>query len=521
MEVRIITKLGSKENVPNKKRILDEESYVRVLEDIIGRDFFPDTDTLQKSLENLNKYEMATNTISNAEVNGNDDQVDERIREIRSKRISLDAFTSNYTSEDNASFEEIQKKDLESHRRRFHWAYEPLHGQTPGMLMLYYFGKTTLTATEREKIDKLLQNDSDVYLNSVDDHRLNVTESWPFRVRNPLMFPVELETSCDICDVPRTDNNPLIENKKASADEILAIRDGSDSDKAQSVNQIVSALPQNTTVVDRRVNNDLVGKMLPPEKKIVHRNTRMNSALVHNSTHPSPLEAPHTPSSYDGQSVNSLDLALNPRNPSVHPSYRPMTMTPSPMPTSRIGDISDSPLITWGEVAGTPLILSDDGALHPRPPKPSLHLNERERMKADSAAMIAGMVDMSPLADNFQITGPSARESVGHHLVAKIGGTSSSRRRDGRSSDIFHKRTSSVSRARHSTDHSTIFPSPSSSLFEIGASEGVGKRGGNTVGAKGREKRPVAPSPAAQLLAMRLKGNRRDDTPLLFGGKSH
>jgi hypothetical protein len=65
--------------------------------------------------------------------------------------------------------------------------------------MLYYMDNRKITAQERQRFDRLL-NDKDSS-DGPADSRKNGIESWRFRVRNQLMFPPELGTSEEICRV--------------------------------------------------------------------------------------------------------------------------------------------------------------------------------------------------------------------------------------------------------------------------------------------------------------------------------
>jgi hypothetical protein len=278
---------------------------------------------------------------------------------------SLDAFLAANTSEDNASFEEIINKDKKERRRRLHWLYEANDGRREGMLGLYYLGGGVLSAEERERMDQLLETNP-----RIGDDRQNGADSWRFRVRNQLMFPPELDDSLDTCH-PALGDGPAQRPALPSTGRLLI------ANKAKS----------STITVDSRLQN----------KTIQHRNTRLIGEPV--LAHPaSPLERPHSPSEYS--QADSLDasgfLGTTTR------SYRPVAMTPLIEP-----GVQDSPLITWGEAASTPLVLtSDNDALRFNPLLPRQPLQSEERPCPPSK-------NVSPA---FKIKELSSREALARSL---------------------------------------------------------------------------------------------------------
>lgn len=213
--------------------------------------------------------------------------------------MRVDDFFNHYNSEDNASFNVLHENDREANRRKYHWAYESLDKAKNGQLMLYYQNGGVLSDEERKHFDGLLEAPS-----QRGDERPSAPETWPIRARNQLMFPPELHTSDATCHVLRIENGEVPSQSSALS----------------------------------RVMNPHVGTAARAAKEILSHNTRL-SASSQGSSQPSPLEPPHTPSVY-----SEPDTAAT--------TYRPVAMTPSPMPSS-----AASPLITWGDICATPVIL--------------------------------------------------------------------------------------------------------------------------------------------------------------------
>lgn len=107
-----------------KTRVLDEDEFVKSLSAIIQRDFFPDLPKLRSHVAFMDALEA-----------GDESRMKEiAVEYLRSqeseaesstiKAPSVDAFLAKYTSEDNASFEEIIEKQNEKQREKFRWLYD-------------------------------------------------------------------------------------------------------------------------------------------------------------------------------------------------------------------------------------------------------------------------------------------------------------------------------------------------------------------------------------------------------------
>jgi hypothetical protein len=313
-----------------KKVILDEEEYIQKLESIIERDYFPDSADHKKLSSSFDESAG-----------------DQQRKETDS--ISVNQFFEVYNSEDNESFEVLQEKHLAEKRRKFHWLYESPGGKSAGMLMWYYQKGGVLTVEDREKMDKLLECPT-----TVGDDRPNGCDTWRFRVRNQLMFPPELEGSKDTCLLPSTDpaaiarltSSEIIEsNSQSAASELslVTISEAPDSIRMPSQKDRTLNLPVREISPIKSKQNPAEEKLMPPPS-IIPQNTRLvDRGAPVGFVSSSPLEAPHTPSSVGTDQGNSF--------------YRSVCMTPSPFPEVGSSHLH-SPLMTWGEICGTPNVLT-------------------------------------------------------------------------------------------------------------------------------------------------------------------
>jgi hypothetical protein len=250
---------------PSKKRqreVLNEDEYTNAIGNIIEKRYFPDS-SFNRSI--LNILEGGGNRRTKPSFNDNNDN------EKRSTHISenLNEFFQKYTSEDNASFEEIHDNDIEAFKKKYHWAYSSNEeGKKEGMLMLYNIGGKKLNADERKEMDRLLNDDENT------DNRKNMPETWRFRVRNQLVFPPTLADSEEICRVHESDEGgtikpfPMLKNHGG----------GNLPSKMKTKNELTA-----TATVDLQIQNSC---------------TRLPTSSLLSNELRSPLEPPHTPSIY-------------------------------------------------------------------------------------------------------------------------------------------------------------------------------------------------------------------------------
>lgn len=361
-----------KDYVKGKKVVLEEEEFVNALELIIERDFFPETSKL-RALHGAVDGSL-TGAVSDAI--------------LANKDIRLDKFIGKYTSEDNQSFEELHAKDLQERRKQLPWLYEPEDSsEKAGLLMLYYMDNRKITAQERQEFDRLLKNSSD----DTADSRKNGIEPWRFRVRNQLMFPPELGTSEEICRVNDTSSHAAPAIPGWTGNPLLGW-DESNNPTAKAHASTGSG-------------NEFVGKVAAKEKQIVHENTRLfenpkAARKVISGFDFSPLEPPHTPSVYSEDSSSSV------REEGGVKAYRTVPMTPLIVPGA-----TASPLMTWGDIAGTPLIL--DRSQHCS--SSSLTAKSPEY---DSTSILTREAVVSDRDARFEIKPASKRESIAREMSA-------------------------------------------------------------------------------------------------------
>jgi len=196
---------------------------------------------------------------------------------------------------------------------------------------------------------------------------------------------------------------------------------------------------------------------LDDDQKIMYRNTRLKGSFLqdreaqdramhaqmtplhrHNMSSPSsvlsaPLEPPHTPSV--ASTADSEEWHTQPSK-----NYRPVSMTPSPLPASVFTEISDDPMLTWGTIAGTPMILDpklsdlvDDARLTKEMQIRGADWVEtggsgrRNRYRRvgeagkDANPLPALDINTSVGSDTFEIQGSSQRERLLHSMVPAAG----------------------------------------------------------------------------------------------------
>jgi protein DGCR14 len=85
--------------------------------------------------------------------------------------MSLDSFQARHTSEDNASFLEIQKKDGQKHREKYSWVYQP------NQSTLLLTDGTMMTPEQRLLMDKASASKS-----KRGDDRKGELDQWKYRI---------------------------------------------------------------------------------------------------------------------------------------------------------------------------------------------------------------------------------------------------------------------------------------------------------------------------------------------------
>lgn len=167
----------------------------------------------------------------------------------------------------------------------------------------------------------------------------------------------------------------------------------------QSARSLSMPAPVGPGVSER---NKYVRDGIKGPKEIVHRNTRLRGSFLQDrekngrplrTPGSSPLEAPHTPSAYSDSSSGGGG------------EYRAVRMTPSPMP----GTGAASPLITWGDICGTPQAIETNAYRGGEE-------SDREKALLDE---IRGTVDTSACADSFKMQDTPVREQLAQSLDSR------------------------------------------------------------------------------------------------------
>jgi hypothetical protein len=350
--------ISSSSSLKPKKAVLDEDSFVSSIENIIERDFFPNLYTIrmQRNKENDGKDLASGNSIHDADAES-----------MAQENMKLGEFFANYNSEDNESFQEILQKDERDRQRLYHWAYdgnpnsyfsiEDAKKQKQN-LMLYYMNGRVLTVQEREHIDGLLEGPR-----QTGDDRPAAPETWPHVMRNTLMFPPSLSS-----DVNTSSSTALVASASSSSSNPLSAAD---------------------LVKKRR-------RELLPQKKIKYENTNfqensltsifLESTMRRRSADGGGSASPLSFNDNSTWETDSTFQAANDVRKRSKKEYAPVLMTPLIQP-----GVDMSPLITWGEVAMHPIALSPPrAAATAAEHEPSFHirqLSQREELgrKLDSA----------------------------------------------------------------------------------------------------------------------------------------
>ncbi|KAF0734058.1 hypothetical protein Ae201684P_002981 [Aphanomyces euteiches] len=354
-----------------KKQVLEEEEYVEALDKIIERDFFPDLQKLKdhslwldalasnnprliqevrQHLLQQKKAQDAPRSSSNPEAKRkhrtplptassswdqptppreSTDDFDSPERQDdrppseptnEATKLTLNHFIALHTSEDNAAFEELQEKAIKDHKRKYHWAYEDTDGRGDSKLLLLKDG-TWMTKEQRQLMDKAC----DTKL-ALEDKRPVAPDTWAFRARNPLLFPPDLDTNRKICKV------------QEPTDQLLLLENGSSTTSTTS-----------TAVVSK----SRTGAAPKKPMETVYSNSRFSSAFL---------------STQDA--ISDQDDAV-PQPPSAEFKKDLVAMTPLLVPGQ-----DASPLVTWGAIEATPMILRGETPIRPSSSGPTFVIKE-------------------------------------------------------------------------------------------------------------------------------------------------
>jgi hypothetical protein len=246
------------------RKVLDEENYISLLENVIERNYFPHLATMEKQLEYLDNNEIfdistlrtiykeifpalplqkqSKDTVSHSFPSSSSsrgslsERSDPEEKKVEAEKLTIPDFFNSYISEDNYSFLTVQERDLQKFRKKYHWIYEPSSSlqltngdedlrrrrlalptsttsstpskaQRAGMLMLYYIDNKILSEEERKKLDDTLDGGEDNRI--VGDNRPNNflgnardgSSHYNFHIRNSFMFYPSLKESEEVCQI--------------------------------------------------------------------------------------------------------------------------------------------------------------------------------------------------------------------------------------------------------------------------------------------------------------------------------
>lgn len=170
--------VGQKSSPPQK--VLEEEEYLDRMAKIIRRDFFSDTEfPLDNASERVSdSYRSSERSSRTLVTTPATDRTTTSIRSTTSSildrqkacSMGLNEYLTKYTSEDNAYFEKLQKKELRRHRAKYPWLYDNKN-------------------KHNKEVKDQLKLPSDQERTSLDSNRASVKMiDWPYNSKNSLFY---------------------------------------------------------------------------------------------------------------------------------------------------------------------------------------------------------------------------------------------------------------------------------------------------------------------------------------------
>ena len=361
--------------------------------------------------------------------------------------LSLDQFLARFQSEDDAAFDVLAERMRDAHRRKYWWVYQ--HPQLEaGKEKLYLLPNGEMMTEEQHQKHVAAANAKP----RLGDDRPNAPETWPSRPQNNFMFlPGSLE-----------ENAKVHERGVNGAAQLLLGGGGG---------------KEGTMMLTAGGNNTRVGQAAKAPKSLVHSNTRFSptNALQwkggRGGGRASPLERLTSEmSTLSSDSSFSTDTQeAQARAAAATQGFVPMT----PLLIPGMG--GDVPIVTWGEIGSTPLRVSE----------PFDYLG-------GGGGGGGGWGGREGGRKGFEIQNPTFREKVAEELEAKVKARGGKTREGGREGGGGGGRSSSVYASSSSGGGGR--GEKRSSYFTSSSSSSSKKRGLGSL------------TPAAQSLAAKLAG---------------
>ncbi|XP_046472494.1 splicing factor ESS-2 homolog [Neodiprion pinetum] len=291
-----------------KSTILDEDTYIGKMAEIIQRDFFPDLEKLHAQNDYLDALEhnnikrmrelyekyssgrpiterpVSPATFETPLRNGNTDEsvmempksteIDVPTNDAETEvKMGLDAYLTSHTSEDNASFEEMMVESEKKHRLKYSWLYE---------------------VEEKSKVLAIERNKNETRCIEGNYEKPKELDGWSYTNKNYIMY----------------------------------VPDG------------VELTPEEKINLAKR------------KQEVIHDNTRLRMNPFNEQQNKETInELAKTQSKVKDGKIG-IDGKEVVRNPTPRVNGFSFVATPSPRPGE-----CDSPIMTWGQIEGTPFRL--------------------------------------------------------------------------------------------------------------------------------------------------------------------